>query len=233
MRMFASRAAPPPVPKKASAPPPAPVSNLSPEKKLIAVKDELAALVEAERKNVGDGYDADHPYTKYVKDNGLALKYEQTEQALTLSKAILGYDVKIKFSVHPDGEDGEGENEQAPENENEDADAEKEDAYAYSFVVDVKPKDAEKTKMRVYAVSAKDGKLYFEGLTVGEATEEEEYPAIDYNDLSTAMQDKLADFMDLLKIDDEFAQFVPAAAAEMQRQNVSDQLTALGKFAKL
>jgi hypothetical protein len=29
------------------------------------------------------------------------------------------------------------------------------------------------------------------------------FPQVDYNDLPTATQDKIADFMDLLKIDDE------------------------------
>ncbi len=144
------------------------------------------------------------------------------------------FSVTIKFGSSPDPDDNENndQNENPDQNQSgeESQPEENDNSYSYSFTADVQSKDGGAV-FRVFAVSSKDGKLYFEGMSCADKVEAvDEYPVLDYNDLPTQTQDKIADFMDLLKIDDEFAQFIPAVAAEMSRVSHYSQIQQIAAF---
>lgn len=229
VRLFASK-----VPAKLSVVP-APAPKVSPAAQLQSVRTELAALIEKERDEAGGAMTADHPYAQYVSENKLTITENKKDERIVVSKTIHGYDVTVNFAMSPDPDDGEGEGgEEGADEEGkkkEESGDEQDESYNYSFVTDVKPAGQEGPVFRVFAVSSKENKLYFEGLSMAKtAADVVDFPQVDYNDLSTATQDKIADFMDLLKVDDTFAQFVPAVAAEMSRQGHYDQLTGLHGF---
>jgi len=223
----------------AAAPPPPPPEPepVDPVKQLPALRKELASLVDKDLERVIKPPGEEHPYAKYVSEHKLDIALDAKQEQVTIKKSILGYDLKVQFTQSPDPED----NEANEENEQEDAEGEEEkkskdefDGFNYSFLVDVKPTGTSGPTMRVFAVSSKDSKCYFEGLTLADTDAQlTDYPAIDYNDLSVEAQDKLADFMDMLKVDDELAQFIPAAAAETHREGHITQLSKLKKFLEI
>jgi len=218
----------------ASAPAPPATSAVAapadPALQLQTVRSDLESMVKQELDRIRDVVGNDHPYEEYIRTNKLEIKFDAKAEDITLRKSLLGYDVKVQMAQAPDPDQEEGQQAGGEENE-EPKEPEPGAGYTYSFVTDVTTAGTEAPIMRVYGVSSKDGKCYFEGLTIAQsAAQLTDFPAIDYNDLPTETQDKIADFMDLLKIDDEFAQFLPAVAAEMQRQEHVNQLGNLQKF---
>jgi len=235
VRMLATRAgaAGPPAVKK-TAPPPEPT--------IADTKAGLAALAANELKNL-EAPAADHPYAGYIKEHGITVDWDFKSDIITVKKSKNGYDIRVLFnttsSLDEDGmnEDEEGEKEENEENQDDNED----DDRPQQFPLMVHVSKAGKTPLRVHGLVGKDGKLYFEGFTVGdddykevkELSEEFSLPyRIEYNDMSTELQDKLADFMDHLRIDDEFAQFVPAVINEQMRGAMHRNLAKLIDFAK-
>jgi len=158
-----------------------------------------------------------------------------------MTKTTRGYDVRIIFNEEVDeDEEDDAEEKEADENKEEE---DLQPTGKYSFTVDLKPHLKESPAMRIYSVSGKDEKLYFEGLSFAsswaefdKAMKAETGPAttdnVEYDDLAEDTQDKIADFMDLLKIDDFLAKFIQAAASESKRKNHVRVLEKFEKFLK-
>ncbi len=73
-----------------AAPVPATVKP-NPTAQLQVVRGELANLLQKDVSELGGALDADHPYSQYVKDNALTLKFDTKEDRITVTKSILGY----------------------------------------------------------------------------------------------------------------------------------------------
>jgi len=195
-------------------------------------------------------FPSDSPYNNYIRDNKLTLT-DDKKGTVTITKTIKGYDVRVilqdtadededededKLDEKDENENEANEEEGKEENENEESD----DSPKYSFTVDLKPTGKSSPTMRFFCIAAKNEKLYFETLAFSNTWEEldkddmdvEMIDPVDFEHLSDKTQDKISDFMDLLKIDDEFARFVQATALEYQRIRYVRSLQKLENFMK-
>jgi hypothetical protein len=120
----------------------------------------------------------------------------------------------------------------------------------HSFDVDLKPAGKTGPVMRVHAVAGKDERLYIEGLSFYRTTADVEAddraqeavvngePSnaksnatfLEYDLLPEYVQDKLADMLDLLRIDDQTARFVQTCAAASARRTHTKKLDLLQAF---
>jgi len=176
---------------------------------------------------------------KYIRENKVTLNETTKEGAIVMTKTVRGYDLRITFAEEVDQDEEDNEGEEKDEDENKEFELEQ--TGKYTFTVDLKPHGKESPAMRIYSVSAKDEKLYFEGLSFADSwaeidkeaqSEQASIDHVQYDDLAEETQDKIADFMDLLKVDDYLAKFIQAAAAESKRKTHIRVLQKLEKFLK-
>jgi len=194
-----------------------------------------------------------------MKENKITLSENSDRSGVVLTKSTKGYDCRIQFNDTADEDmeaDKEGEEEEEVEEdaaaEEKESEEEKEDEgdkpEKHTFSVDLKPANKDGPAMRLYCIASKDEKLYFEGLSFAKTWENFDIadksdvtasvspsPDIDHVEfeyLNEETQDKIADFMDLLKIDDELARFVQATAIESQRKKHVSALQKLESFMK-
>eukprot|EP00823_Brevimastigomonas_motovehiculus_P004060 TRINITY_DN259_c0_g1_i1.p1 TRINITY_DN259_c0_g1~~TRINITY_DN259_c0_g1_i1.p1 ORF type:complete len:251 (-),score=66.10 TRINITY_DN259_c0_g1_i1:151-903(-) len=223
------------IPQQKPAATPKPVS-------LKTIKKDLIDLLEEEQKSYPGPQPTDD-YMKYIKEKEFKITQSDDKQ-ICIVKESNGYSMKIKFSEDRDPadedevdekeleEEEETKNPKAQE-ENEEENEEDDDADAeFTFKVDLVNKDkSEAGTMRVSCVATPET-MYITNLCVGTEAELEKMVPIDFDAFSDPLQDKIADFLDKLGIDDEFAQFVYTCAFEHKRQRFVNALDSVRKFVK-
>jgi len=203
----------------------------SAKKPVSEIKVELGNLIAQEVESLSKIGGAD-VYNQYLKLTNSTIKLDDGE--IIVSSQVKDYDIKLRFSEHE--EDVENEEEEVEEEAEKKAEGEGEDEEdhlkAHHFTIDLKQRNKEGPILRFHSIAGKDNKLYFEALEFFKNVQESESiegknDVMDFEGLSTEIQDKMCDLLDTLHLDDKVAAFVHVARHESQRQTLLSRMNTI------
>jgi len=211
-----------------------PFSTLSSRKqpKGDGVRDQLLQTLNLEIKEL-EALDVSMYGDLVTKLNAQVVQDNKTRE-ISISFKNHGYLIRARIAES----EIEEEEQELPQDDSED----KSEQFTYptqKFFVDVRTENKDSLVFRLHALAEKDGKLYFERVVVGKSVEELDTkndlailnrPGINFDDLSEDLQDRLADFMDHLKVDDDLARLVQLTSGEFRRRNHLNNLLQLNTF---